>query len=110
MRLEKNNSKILNLIRCSTFFNNRKSKYYESARCASCILCDCVTCYEVADAITRNIIRNVMKDSLHKIPHTLQLVDSGWYESVNNCYIPDNIIEKEYLFIERCIIDENKQE
>lgn len=107
MRLEKNNSKILNLIRCSTFFNNRKSIYYESANCDNCMLYDCATCYEVADAISRNIIRNIMKDSLHKIPHILQLVDQDWYELAVNDFIPDNIVEREYLFIEKHI-NENK--
>jgi hypothetical protein len=108
MILKKNNSKILNLIRCSTFFNNRKSIYYDNARCGKCILSNYATCFEVADAITRNIIRNVMKDSLHKIPHVLQLIDVDWYELADNDYIPDDTVEAEYLLIEKCI-NENKQ-
>ena len=48
-----------------------------------------------------------MKDSLHKIPHILQLVDQDWYELAVNDFIPDNIVEREYLFIEKHI-NENK--
>ena len=108
MRLEKNNSKILTLIRCSTFFNNRKSKYFDSAKCDNCIIYNCATCFEVADVITRNIIRNVMKDSLHKIPHVLQLIDADWYELAYNDYVPDDTVEAEYELIEK-LINENKQ-